>query len=73
MCLLSFAKLSLEVEIIVGPLQVTVLKTLPNGPIRKVIILKVKFEDPQKIFPYWVIRAGDLEKFFEKIFLAQMS
>ena len=28
------------------------LKKFPNGPIRKVITLKVKFEDLQKIFPY---------------------
>ena len=44
--------------------------TLPNSPIRKVITLKVKFEDLQKISPYQVITAGDLEnfsKFFEKV------
>ena len=47
------------------------LKKFPNGPIRKVITLKVKFEDIRKIFPLlghqsWRLRK--FLKFFEKKF-----
>ena len=47
---------------------------LPNGPIRKVIMLKVKFEDLKK---FSLTRSSELEtyklsKFFENYFFAQM-
>ena len=45
-----------------------------NGPIRKVITLKVKFEDLQIFFYFTRSLARHLEifrKFFEKTFLAQ--
>ena len=38
---------------------------LPNGPIRKIIMLKVKFEDLQKIFPKGVSHTQTLRKIFE--------
>jgi hypothetical protein len=47
-------------------------QTILNGPIRKVIIVKVKFEDLRNFFYYQVNQARHLENFSKKIFFEKI-